>query len=383
MDPVFSGDPEKLTYKKAGVDIDLGDECSQIMYQACKQTWNNRRNKRGEIKTPVDDFSGLRFLELPTKKSLATGINFDGVGTKIEAAERLSDYTGDYSCHQNIAFDLLAMVCDDAAVRGAEPVALGSILDVNQLNKELIQNLAEGMVKAAEKAGVAVVNGEIAELGDRIGGFGEYRYNWGASVLWMAERDKLLSGKEVKPGDKLVAFKEEGIRSNGLSLARKILEKTFGEDWHRKKQGGTNLAQLVLQPSTIYTKTVLKLLGYYNEPETDVKAIAHITGGGIPGKLSRALKPSGLGAEIDKPLKPGRILIYCQDWGKVDDKEAYKTWNMGQGMIMITDQPDEVISVAQEDSIQARIIGEVKEEPGITIWSEGYLSKGKKLEFEV
>jgi phosphoribosylformylglycinamidine cyclo-ligase len=371
----------QVTYKDAGVDIELGDECSRIMYEACKKTWENRRGKIGEVKAEYDDFSGLRFVHF-SGQNVSAGMNFDGVGTKIEAAERLSVLTKNFGAHRGIAFDLFAMVCDDAAARGAEPVDVGSILDVNKLDKDLIKVLAEGMVKAAKEAGVAVINGEIAELGERVGGFGDYRYNWGATALWVVDRNRMISGKDIAAGDKLVGFKEEGFRSNGLSLVRKILKDTFGEDWHQREQAGKSVAEWMLAPSKIYCRAITEITGGFGgTPKARIKGIAHITGGGLPGKLGRVLKPAGLGAEITEPFQPGRMMLYCQEWGKVEDKEAYRTWNMGNGMVVVTDEPETVIDIAGMHKIEAKVIGKVRKEPGIRIFSRGKFSEGEELVF--
>src|SRR5205085_67005 len=147
-----------------------------------------------------------------------------------------------------------AMVCDDAVVRGAEPVLIGSILDVRSLAKDgvshidEIRQLATGYIGAAKAANVAIVNGEVAELGSRVGGYGDFNYNWGAGVVWFAKKDRMFTGKEVKEGDYLVGLAEQGFRSNGLSLVRKILKEKFGEEWHTDF-GGMVYGQLALQPS--------------------------------------------------------------------------------------------------------------------------------------
>src|SRR3989338_8802779 len=168
-------------------------------------------------------------------------IGLGGVGTKMELAERVKN-------HRTIAYDLFAMVTDDAVVRGAEPVLIGSILDVNSLGTldksfiEEIRQLAEGYIGAAKAANVAIVNGEVAELGSRVGGFGSFNYNWGAAVVWFAKKDRMFTGKEIKEGDYLVGLREEGFRSNGLSLVRKIMMHKHGDNWHEKNYRNKNLA---------------------------------------------------------------------------------------------------------------------------------------------
>ncbi|MCX8011623.1 MAG: AIR synthase-related protein [Desulfobacterota bacterium] len=369
-------------YKKSGVDLRLGDQASQILYQAARITWKNRLHQLGEVITPFDDFTGLRVIELgKLPPGTVLGLGFDGVGTKIEITERLS-------CYSTIAYDLLAMVCDDAVVRGGEPVLVGTVLDVNSLGKNnesflnFIKQLAKGYVRAAQEAGVAIINGEIAELGVRVSGYGPFNYNWSAGVIWFARKERMFTGKEINPGDVLVGLKEEGFRSNGLSLVRSIFRKNFGENWHTRALNGKNLGELVLKPSRIYSRAVVDMFGGVNRPpRVKIHGVAHITGGGIPGKLGRILKPQKLGARIDNPLPPGEVVAYCQKIGKISDYEAYQTRNMGQGMIVVTPDPEKVIEVARNYHISAKIIGEITPTPGITIKSQGVFQKGERLKF--
>jgi len=369
-------------YKKAGVDIHQGDKASRILYQAARKTWKNRSRRLGEVITPFDDFTGLRVMavgKLPAGTVL--GVGFDGVGTKVEIGERIA-------LHNTIAFDLFAMVCDDAVVRGGEPVLVGTVLDVNTLGKEnesylnFIKQLADGYVKAAREAGVAVINGELAELGVRVHGYGPFNYNWSAGVIWFARKERMFTGFEIKPGDALVGLNEEGFRSNGLSLARRILRQNFGEEWHTQSVNGKNLGELVLQPSRIYTRAIVDMIGgVEGNPQAKIHGVAHITGGGIPGKLGRILKPQKLGAQIDSPFPPGDIISFSQALGNVSDQEAYRAWNMGQGMIVVTPEPEGVIQIARNHRIKAKIIGRVTKTPGITIVSQGVFKKDKVLKF--
>ena len=223
---------KQKTYADAGVNIELGDDVFKILYNAAKQTWDNRKGKLGELIVPFNDFSGVRAIDVSgLPKGTLMNIGFDGVGTKMELAERIND-------HRTIAYDLFAMVCDDAVVRGAEPVLIGSILDVNSLGKGnktyigQVRQLAQGYIEAAKVANVAIVNGEVAELGSRVGGFGNFNYNWGAAIIWFANRDRLFTGKEIRDGKSIVGLKENGFRSNGLSLVRRIMREHHGDNWH-------------------------------------------------------------------------------------------------------------------------------------------------------
>lgn len=372
-----------MTYKDAGVDITLGDLASDILYKASRETWKNREGRFGEVFIPFEHFSGLRAVRvggLPADS--VSSLSFDGIGTKVEVAERDRK-------HNTAAYDLFAMLCDDAVRYGVEPVLIGSVLDVKSLGKDAngnylhyIQQIADGMVDAAREANVAVINGEIAELGYRVRGYGEFNYNWAGGVVWFGRESRLLTGFEVEPGNSLVALKEEGFRSNGISLLRKIMVLEYGDEWQEEKYKGEKLGEIALHPSKIYSATVVDMTGgFEGEPKADVRAVAHITGGGIPGKLGRTLKPSGLGALIDDPFEPCDLMLHCQEIGDVADEEAYNTWNMGQGKIITTPEPDNVIKIAKSHNIEAKVVGRIKKEPGIEIISRGYHKDGELLLF--
>ncbi|MBN1792653.1 hypothetical protein JW826_03135 [Candidatus Woesearchaeota archaeon] len=376
------------TYADSGVNIEFGDDVSKILYNAAKETWANRKGRLGELIVPFDDFSGVRAIDVSgLPKGTLMNLGFDGVGTKMELAERVGD-------HSTIAFDLFAMVCDDAVVRGAEPVLIGSILDVNSLGRsgkpylEEVTQLAIGYVAAAKAANVAIVNGEVAELGSRVQGYGPFNYNWGAAVVWFARKERLFTGKEIKPGDSLVGLREDGFRSNGLSLVRKIMAQAHEKDtleWHNLPYLESSIGSYVLRPSRIYSAAVVDMFGgYEGEPKAEIHGVAHITGGGLPGKLGRVLKHSGLGALISNPQAPPEIMRYCQETGNVTDREAYKTWNMGQGMVVITPEPDKVMEVAWAHGITSQRIGQVIERKGvIRIRNKGFYSRERSdvLEF--
>ncbi len=371
-----------LDYKDAGVNIELGDDASKILYNASKITFENRKGNIGEIIVPFDDFSGVRVVDiskLPEGSLMCVG--FDGVGTKAEIAQRMND-------HSTIAFDLLAMVCDDAIVRGAEPVLVGSVLDVHSLGSDGDSNIphlnqmARGYIEAAKDANVAIINGEIAELGDAIGGHGKFKYNWCASIIWFANKDKMFTGNEPKLGDSIVVFQEKGFRSNGLSLVRKIFSREFGEDWHNKEFNGAKLGKLALVPSKIYSKAIVHMHGgFKTEGCCEIHGVAHITGGGIPSKVGRILKATGLGAEMNDLFEPCAAMKYCMELGNIEDKEAYRTWNMGQGLAVITPEPDKVIEEARKFGIDAKNAGKVIPEKKLLIKSKGLTTD--TLEFDI
>lgn len=367
------------TYADSGVDIDIEEQAAKIMYGAAKQTWGGRKGILGDVIVPFDDFSGIRAIDvggLPQGTML--NIGFDGVGSKAEIAMMAGKY-------DTLAYDLVAMVCDDAVVRGAEPVLLGSILDTNSLRTDesrlgIIKQLAEGYVTAANEANVAIINGEIAQLGDLVGGGENFGFNWGSALVWFAHKDKMITGHKVAVGDSIVGFREPGFRSNGFSLLRRVMKDAFGDDWTQEKLDGQSLISMALQPSIIYSKPVVEMFGGADPavaPKVELHGVAHITGSGLPGKLGRTLKPSGLGARITDPFQPSPLMLYCQELGQVTDAEAYRTWNMGQGMAIITPDPDAAIKIAMSHGIEAKIIGEVTKDPEIVVANQG-LNKAKE-----
>ena len=353
------------TYKQSGVDIKLGDMCSKIMSEAADKTFGNRKGKIGEVK--VLEKKGLHRVITISFGKYKLMLNSDGIGTKVDFAERMNK-------HNTIAYDLFAMLCDDSVRYGAEPVAISNVLDVNKLDKSVITALSIGMTNAAKDAGVAVVSGEIAELGERIGGYGNCNYNWGGTVLSFLKEE--ITGEKIKAGDCIIGLQEKGFRSNGISLVRKVMEKNYGKQWHKKIVDGKISGNCALVPSRIYTGAVSKMFNYVN-------GIAHITGGGIPGKFGRVLKKKRYGADIDNPFTPCWLMLHCQKIGNVRDREAYKVWNMGQGMLLVTDKPEKIMTIASEHKIKAKIVGEIIQKPVIKIKSNGYFNKGKNIIFSL
>ncbi len=367
------------TYADSGVDVDIEEMAAKIMYEAARQTWAGRKGKLGDVIVPFDDYSGIRAIDvggLPAGTML--NIGFDGVGTKAELAMLAGKY-------DTLAYDLVAMVCDDAVVRGAEPVLLGSILDTNSLGTDetrlqAIQELAKGYVAAANEANVAIINGEVAQLGDMVGGGEKFGFNWGSALVWFAHKDKMITGDKVAVGDSIVGLREPGFRSNGFSLLRKVLKDKFGDNWINEELDGKKLIDLALQPSIIYSKPVVEMFGGADPsiaPKVDLHGVAHITGSGLPGKLGRALKPSGLGARISDAFEPSPLMLYAQELGNVSDTEAYRTWNMGQGMALITPEPDKAMKISRSHGLEAKIIGKITQSPEIVITNQG-LNKAKQ-----
>jgi phosphoribosylformylglycinamidine cyclo-ligase len=403
-----------VNYLDAGVCNDFKERVSRELYLVAKKTWENRKGQIGEVIVPFDDFSGIRAIDVSKlEEGTLMGLGSDGIGSKPKISECLD-------CFQTDAFNLFAMFCDDVLVRGAEPVLVSTVLDVNSLmdkngnfREKQLSQLTSGYLAAANEANVAVLSGETAELGDRIGGYiklpafglrikqgfnyifngirprdNDFHINWSGTVVWFGRKDRLFNGTQINVGDALIGLGDRGFGSNGLSLVNKIAEMKFGSEWYKKdyqlRSGEIkNLGELVLTPCPIYTRAVIDMYGGYNkEPKVRINGFAHITGGGLPEKMKRVLRACGYGAEIRSPIFPSEIMEYFQEIGQVSDRDAYQTWHMGQRGVVISPESDKVIRIAKEHGIFAKHIGEVIKKPGINIHSEGYFSHNKVLRFE-
>lgn len=335
-----------LDYKSAGVNVSLGDRCSQIAYEAAKKTFKNRKGKVGEAFTLKGGFSGpIQFEEL---KNAFIVMNSDGVGSKAVVAEKMNSF-------DSLAFDLIAMVADDCVALGAEPVALTNTLDLEKVNEKTVSGLMKGLVKASERAGIAVAGGEIAELPDQVKGF-----VWNADLIGALEKEKLVDGSKIEKGDAIVSIQSNGIRSNGMTLARRILEEEFGKKWHLKKFKGEKWGNILLKPSLIVSPAIIELVGGYGKkPGCEVHGLVHVTGGGLSNNLERIMKQKELSAVFDNLFPPHQEFLELMRLGKVNTKEAYNTWNMGNCFLIITPKPNKAIKTIKKHNLNTRIAGKI------------------------
>jgi len=352
-------------YKKSGVDISMGDKCSALAYAAAKKTFASRKDMFGAPVQMDGGFTGaLDFGDFYLVE------NCDGVGSKIAIADAVGKY-------DTLGYDLLAMVCDDAVCVGAETIAITNTIDTNKVSEKVIGPLMEGLKNACIEQKIVVPGGEIAEMPSLVSG-----NTWNATAVGIVEKKKFITGKDVKPGDKIIGLRSRGFRSNGFSLVRHVLKNAYGEKWFKKAYDKKySWGEIALTPSLIYSAALLELLGRYKEKRTcDIKALAHVTGGGIPGNITRVL--GDYGAYLDNLWSPHDPMLKLQEMGKVSDKEAYEVWNMGTGMIVVSDEFAKIEKVMDSHDIQARVIGEVTAEKGVRIVSQGFFKPGKQLMFE-
>ncbi len=306
-------DRPKLTYRDAGVDVDEGDRLVDEIGPFAKAT-----NIPG-VMGGLGGFGGL--FRLPggyREPVLVSGT--DGVGTKLKLAQELRR-------HGTIGIDLVAMCANDVLVQGARPLFFLDYYATGKLEVPVARDVIRGIADGCREAGCALLGGETAEMP------GFYRpgeYDLAGFVVGIAERKKLVTGQRIEAGDEIVAIASSGIHSNGYSLVRKIIE-TAGlspDRTYAPLRG--HLGDAVLAPTRIYVKTVLPLLSRF-----DVRGMAHITGGGLPGNLPRQL-PARLRATVRRSsweFPP--VFRLLQDRGNVDDREMLATFNCGVGFCLI------------------------------------------------
>jgi phosphoribosylformylglycinamidine cyclo-ligase len=353
------------TYKQAGVNISMGDKCSELAYAAAKKTFASRK---GMIGVPVNIEGG--FTGALDFGKFYVVFNCDGVGSKMLVGLAMNKL-------DTLGYDLLAMVADDAVCVGAETVSITNTIDTEKVTDKVIGPMMDGLKKACMEQKVVIPGGEIGEMPDMVTGT-----LWNASAIGIVEKNKFILGKDVKPGDKIIGLRSRGFRSNGFALVRYILEKNFGGNWVKKRfNAKKNWGEAVLAPSIIYSDAVLELLGRFGKKrKCNIKAIAHITGGGLPGNLPRVL--GNYGATLDNIWPAGEPMVGLQKIGQVSDREAYEVWNMGTGMALISDEFKKISGVMKKHGIEARIIGEVTKQKGVRLISQGYFDKGKLLHFD-
>ena len=307
------------TYREAGVDIEAEDKAIRGILSTLK------------TKLP-GHFAGI--VEFGDSY-LAMGT--DGVGSKIMVAEHLNKY-------DTVGIDMVAMVSNDVLAIGAKPIALVDYLAVEKVDSKQIAEIIKGVAEGARQAGCDVISGETATLPDVINGF-----DLAGTCLGVVKKDEIITGEDIRDGDVVIGLESSGIHSNGLTLARKVLDL---DTW-----GGE-----LLTPTRIYVKEVLSVL----TPE--VHGLSHITGGGLR-KLKRIL-PKGLGAEITDPLEPQRIFKEIQKQGKVSDQEMYRAFNMGMGFAIVCD-PEAASGIVNSLETNARVVGRIVRGDGVVLADNG------------
>jgi phosphoribosylformylglycinamidine cyclo-ligase len=304
------------SYQSAGVDVAAGEEAVQRIKEQVRSTF------RPEVIGDIGGFGGLFAFPTHRFRHPVLVSSTDGVGTKALIAQAVGRF-------DTIGIDLVAMCVDDIACQGAEPLFFLDYIAVGKLDPDHIEQLVAGVASGCRQAGCALIGGEMAE---HPGAMDPGEFDLVGFAVGVAERDRVISGEAVRPGDALIGLPSPGLRSNGYSLARKILFDVAGRSLESPAYKGAHhsLADELLEPSVIYAPAIASLLRM-----VDVRGIAHVTGGGIPGNLRRCL-PDAADAIVERSSwETPRIFGEIQQLGDVDDAEMTKVFNLGIGMIVI------------------------------------------------
>lgn len=310
----------ELTYRDAGVDIDAGNKAVELMKRHVRSTY------RPEVLGDIGGFGGLFALNSGKYRQPVLVSGTDGVGTKLKIAF-LTDK------HDTIGQDGVAMCVNDILVQGAEPLFFLDYLAVGKLEPEKVAAIVSGVAMACRESGCALLGGETAEMA---GFYPDGEYDIAGFAVGVVDRDKIITGEKIKPGDVLIGLPSSGLHSNGFSLVRKICfeVKQLQVNAHIPELGRT-LGEELLEPTRLYPKTCLPLIEKF-----DIHGMVHITGGGFYDNIPRVL-PEGCGAEVDTSAwTEPPVFGLLQQWGGVAKAEMYRTFNMGIGMILIVSAED-------------------------------------------
>jgi phosphoribosylformylglycinamidine cyclo-ligase len=330
-------DKPSLTYRDAGVDIDAGNALVDRIKPLVKAT------HRSGVLAGLGGFGGL--FELPVGYSepvLVSGT--DGVGTKLKLALAMDR-------HDTIGVDLVGMCVNDVVVQGAEPLFFLDYYATGQLDVDTATNVVSGIANGCKQAGCALIGGETAELP---GMYADGEYDLAGFCVGIVEKSRIIDGSRVAPGNAILALASSGPHSNGYSLIRRILagenaalDETFDD---------VSLGEKLLAPTRIYVRPALALI-----EEVDVLGIAHITGGGLPENLPRAMPP-GCRAIIHREswsLPP--VFEWLREGGNLSEAELFRTFNCGVGMTFLVprESADKALQILRDRGEEAWVLGEV------------------------
>ena len=326
-----------LSYRDAGVDIDAGNALVKRIGPVAKRT------SRPEVMGGLGGFGAM--CRIPSKYRnpvLVSGT--DGVGTKLRLAM-------EHNRHDHIGVDLVAMCVNDLIVGGAEPLFFLDYYATGKLNVDVAARVVEGIGLGCEQAGCALVGGETAEMPGMYEGDD---YDLAGFCVGVVEEDRIIDGSRVQAGDKLIALGSSGAHSNGYSLIRRILARSNPDG---VTVNGRPLIDALLEPTRIYVKTLLAII-----EQIDVRAMAHITGGGLPENLPRVLPADAVAWVDTSSWTLPELFQWLQREGQVDAFEMYRTFNCGVGMVLVVPdaQLDQALALLEAAGENAWLLGEIR-----------------------
>jgi len=332
-----------MDYRTAGVDVEAGRAFVERIRSSVEST------RRPEVLGGLGGFGGLCRLPQGMRKPLLVS-GTDGVGTKLELAQA-------HGRHHGVGIDLVAMCVNDVITSGAQPLFFLDYIATGKLTPEAMAAVVEGIADGCRQSGCALLGGETAEMP---GFYGPGRYDLAGFCVAVVEEDELIEPSRVQAGDRIVAVASSGVQSNGFSLVRRILEMRGVTAEASLSPGGPAVLDALLAPTVLYASLVQALLA----DAVELHGMAHITGGGLPENLPRAL-PEGLHARLD----PGSwerpaLFRWLQENGEVPEADLWNTFNLGVGFCLVVPEQavDVALQVCQQQGHPAWLLGQV--EPG-------------------
>jgi len=338
-----------VTYSDAGVSIHAGEQAVALLKSKVHRTW------RPEVVGDLGGFAGLFRLDMRRYRNPILAASTDGVGTKLTIAQQMD-------IHDTVGIDLVAMVVDDIVACGAEPLFMQDYIACGEVVPERVAEIGAGIADGCRTAGCALIGGETAE---HPGVLRPHEYDLSATGVGVVEADQILGRDRVEVGDVVIAMPSSGLHSNGYSLVRHVLLgaarmrlDTVVEELGLQRTLGEEL----LTPTRIYSKDCLDLI-----KECEVRAYAHITGGGIPGNLVRVL-PDYVDAVVNRSTwRPSPIFELVQSKGRIEPMEMESTFNMGVGMLAVVsaNDCDRALAFLRGRGLDAWQVGEIVDGTGV------------------
>ncbi len=314
-----------VSYKSAGVDIDAGNEAVERIKKVVASTHS------AAVLTGIGSFGSLFDLKalLQDYSHPVLVQSIDGVGTKTIIARLVGKF-------DTIGIDLLSACCNDIIVMGARPLTFLDYIANDKLNADIVEDIVSGLAKACRSIGVSLVGGETAEMPDT---YLPGEHDLVGVVTGIVEKNRIITGKSIEPGDVVLGLPSSGLHTNGYSLARKLFFEVGGYTVDSvPPELGTSVGEVLLEPHINYTNHISTLL----ENNIAIKGVAHITGGGLLENIPRIL-PEGCAVELYRgswPVPP--VFSLMQQLGNLREKELFRTFNMGIGMVIIVSPASEL-----------------------------------------
>lgn len=309
---------DKLTYKDAGVDKNKGYEEVELIKKIVKSTHGK------EVLADIGGFAGAFAPNLSGISNPVLLSGTDGVGTKIKLAMEMDK-------HDTVGIDCVAMCVNDILCQGGKPLFFLDYIATGKLDPQKMAELVKGVADGCKIASAALIGGETAEMP---GIYKEDDYDLAGFAVGLVDKDKIIDGKDLKEGDIAIGLYSSGVHSNGFSLVRASMDQA-GVSLTDKFDENITIGEKLLTPTKIYAKEIEDLI-----KNIEVKAISHITGGGLYENVPRVLKDD-LSVEFNlSNLKLDPIFENIQKWGNIDTDEMYNTFNMGVGMVIFVDPKD-------------------------------------------